>query len=162
MRAFDAAVREAASNVAEFDAETAGQIARDAAFDGDESTARAAIDEAVGGRCELHRTRHRCSSASRARAAEQHAADDDEVAQRKLEAMALGASAAVWSGCTRGADVRVADNACMHLSPRPPSREPTAQAGADSACNRRLRIRHRDRRAPSFAKLPSCAPISAA
>lgn len=111
VRAFDAAARDAAIKIAHFDAETAGQSLATLRSMSTRAPARAAIDEASAGVAELSDPAPLLARVGEAQAAERHATDDDEVAQRKLEAMALGASAAVGLAVPRGADNRVADNA---------------------------------------------------
>jgi hypothetical protein len=92
-RAFDAAVREAISNVAEFDADrtVASMVALRARSTDD--NARALVDRAASAAASFTDIAPVLEQLDAARAAEQQASDHEEAATRKTEAIALAAAA---------------------------------------------------------------------
>ena len=95
VRAFDAAARDAVMKIAQFDAEAAGQSLATLRSQSTTTTAHVAINEAAAGVAELSDTAPLLARVGEAQVAERQAADADEVAQRKVEGLALGAAAAL-------------------------------------------------------------------
>jgi len=94
-RAFDAGARQAASTIAEFDTDAAraslAALRRMTTTD----AAAEALEEAAEGAADLSDIAPVLERVADARAAERRAADEGETAQRNLEAVVLGATAAV-------------------------------------------------------------------
>jgi hypothetical protein len=94
VRAFDAATRDVAMKIAEFDAAGAGASLAALRSISTTDTARVAIDAAIAGVDDLSDTAPILARVADARLSEQEATDDAEAAQRRLESNALTAAAA--------------------------------------------------------------------